>query len=521
LEGETSQTIQPELLHQRALPDLGDNIKCGNSLVAPDFYKQHQIPMFDDEERYHLNVFNWEDEFPDIFKAGGFDVVIGNPPWGALLSEAELEYLRQKNRNIIVRMIDSFMYFVHQGSRKLNTNGYFGMILPDVVLYQTDNQKLREFILSNFKIHSILNMGDVFKKVIRPSCILIFEADRSVKQVIETADFSEMSKADKATEIRNKTRFTDLAQEKLRAVPGSLFVTANVAHYSIWTTVNSAQHQKLGDLVDEDGIQRGVSPDLKEAFLVDAKTAKRAGLEKHALRKVLTGGKQVKRYFIDYPDLLLIYTQRETNVRDLPNIRAYIDQFKHQITCKEVKQHKHSLYALHRARDENIFLKKKKLFGVITEDEIVLALDEHQTFATDGLYVFNVREEVSTQYVMGILNSRLFVFIYRLLALESGRVLAQVKPTVLAQLPIRTIDFANHNDKVSHDQMVSLVEQRLELHKRLAIANTPQEKNSSERQIAANDTQINGLVYDLYGLTADEIKIVENGHRRDEGLSGG
>ena len=110
---------------------------------------------------------------------------------------------------------------------------------------------------------------------------------------------------------------------------------------------------------------------------------------------------------------------------------------------------------------------------------------------------------------------------YRLLALESGRVLAQVKPTVLAQLPIRTIDFANRNDKVSHDQMVSLVEQRLELQKRLAIANTPQKKNLFERQIAANDTQINGLVYDLYGLTADEIKIVENGHRHDEGLSGG
>ena len=82
---------------------------------------------------------------------------------------------------------------------------------------------------------------------------------------------------------------------------------------------------------------------------------------------------------------------RDPNVRALPNIRAYIDQFKDRITCKEVKQHKHSLYALHRARDEKLFLKKKKLVGVITEDEVVLALDEHQTFATDGLYLFRVR----------------------------------------------------------------------------------------------------------------------------------
>ena len=61
---------------------MGDNIKCGNSVIAPDFYQQQQMTMFDDEERYHLNVFDWEKEFSDIFKTGGFDAVIGNPPLG-------------------------------------------------------------------------------------------------------------------------------------------------------------------------------------------------------------------------------------------------------------------------------------------------------------------------------------------------------------------------------------------------------------------------------------------------------
>jgi type I restriction-modification system DNA methylase subunit len=509
LEGETSQTVQLELLHERALPDLGDNIKCGNSLIAPDFYQQQQISLFDHEERYRINVFDWKSEFPDIAKTGGFDAVIGNPPWGALLSEAELEYLRRHNRNIIVRMVDSFMYFVYQGSGKLNAHGYFGMILPDVVLYQTDTQKLREWILNEFTIHRILNMGDVFKKVTRPSSILIFQSGRPAHQVIEVADFSHVGKFEKASKMADQSQFSSVMQDKLLSVPGSLFVTANIAHYSIWTKISGVQHKKLEELVDEDGIQRGVSPDLKEAFLVDAKTAKQERLETHALRKVVTGGRQVKRYFIDYPDLLLIYTRRDTNVRELPNIRAYIDQFKDQITCKEVKQHKHSIYALHRARNENIFIKRKKLLGVITEDEIVIALDERLTFATDGLYVFGLREDVSTQYVMGILNSRLFVFIYRLLALESGRVLAQVKPTVLAQLPIRAIDLGNRQDKAQYDRVIQHVDDRLALHKQLAIAKTPQEKSSLERQITANDAQINGLVYCIYSLTSEEIQTVE------------
>src|SRR5437867_2343974 len=77
-------------------------------------------------------------------------------------------------------------------------------------------------------------------------------------------------------------------------------------------------------------------------------------------------------------------------------------------------------------------------------------------------------------------------------------------------LPIRPIDHSDHADKFRHDQMVKLVEQMLQLHKRLSAAKTPQENTSLERQIAATDTQIDRLVYDLYGLTEAEIKIVEN-----------
>jgi type I restriction-modification system DNA methylase subunit len=509
LEGETSQTIQPELLHQRALPDLGDNIKCGNSLIGPDFYDHAQLDIFDDEERYRLNAFDWKSEFPEIINKGGFDAVIGNPPWGALLTEPELEYLREKNRDVIVRMIDSFMYFVHQGSMKLSEGGYFGMILPDVLMYQTDNQKLREYIVDNFAVHCIVNMGDVFKKVTRPACILTFQAEKPVKQVIEVADYSQMPKIEKAGAMGAGARFTKLPQWRIRGIPGSLFVTANVADYSIWAAIGKVKNHKLQELVDEDGIQRGVSPDLKEAFLVDRKSAKALGLEMSILRPVLTGGKQVKRFFIEDSDLLLIYTQRDTNFREIPNIRAYIDGFKGKITCKEVLQKKHSIYALHRARDEQIFTKKRKVLGVITEDEIVVALDEHQTFATDGLYLFGVRDGVDARYLMGVLNSRLFVFVYRLLAIESGRVLAQVKPTVIGALPIRDIDPDNGEEREKHDRMVRLVEDRMVLQNRFSRATAPHEKTALQRQIIVNDTQINDLVYGLYDLSAEEVQTIE------------
>ena len=83
LEGESQQTLERQLLlyHERALPDLASNIKCGNSLIGPDFYDGQQLTLFDEEERYRINVFDWNAEFPAIMKAGGFDAVIGNPPY--------------------------------------------------------------------------------------------------------------------------------------------------------------------------------------------------------------------------------------------------------------------------------------------------------------------------------------------------------------------------------------------------------------------------------------------------------
>jgi type I restriction-modification system DNA methylase subunit len=83
LEGESEQTLATQLrfYHERALPDLGRNIKCGNSLIGPDFYQQTEMRLLDDEQRYRINVFDWNAEFSEIMRAGGFDAVIGNPPY--------------------------------------------------------------------------------------------------------------------------------------------------------------------------------------------------------------------------------------------------------------------------------------------------------------------------------------------------------------------------------------------------------------------------------------------------------
>lgn len=506
LEGENRTTMarERELFGNdiAILPPLETNIKCGNSLIASDF---SLLP----DDLVCVHAFDWTVQFPAIFKAGGFNVIIGNPPWGSLLSESELEYLREHHREIIVRMVDSFMYFTHVSIERLKIGGSFGMILPDVVLYQKDTQRMREFFIQKTSLTHICNMGNVFDQVTRPACIIVCSKVINSKQIVKVADFALISKEEKPKRINDNTNYAGLEQSRISKFPGFSFKTSGFENYSLWDRISSCPNQKLADLVDEDGIQRGVSPDLKEAFLVNRETAKEWKLETDKLRPILTGGKHVKRYDIERPDLLLIYTGRDDDIRRFPNIRAYIDQFKKQITCKEVKQGKHSLYSLHRAREERIFLKPRKLCGVITEDEIVLALDDQRTFATDGLYLFGLKPSVNARYIMAVMNSRLFVLIYRQLSFEEGRALAQVKPTLLATLPIRTIDFTNPSERLRHNRLVALADKMLALVPKLRAARSDSAWATLQNAITATDQQIDALVYELYGLTEKEIDLVE------------
>lgn len=137
LEDENSETIRKQLalFHERVLPDLGNNIKCGNSLIGPNFYEGQQMSLLGEEDMYRVNVFDWEAEFSEIMQDGGFDAVIGNPPYiriQAMKEWAPLEVEFYKKRYIAANKgnYDIYVVFVEKGLNLLNGRGRFGFILP-------------------------------------------------------------------------------------------------------------------------------------------------------------------------------------------------------------------------------------------------------------------------------------------------------------------------------------------------------------------------------------------------------
>jgi type I restriction-modification system DNA methylase subunit len=157
LEGLNEHEIQEELFAERALPDLSKSIKCGNSLISNDFYLQTDLELTDDEKT-KVNCFNWEDEFKDIFKAGGFDVVIGNPPYVNAKTLVEL-YKEERNYlsvstkyNCLHQKWDLYIAFIEKSIQLLCNKGYLSMIIPYPFLNQNYGTLLRRDIAEHHKI---------------------------------------------------------------------------------------------------------------------------------------------------------------------------------------------------------------------------------------------------------------------------------------------------------------------------------------------------------------------------------
>jgi hypothetical protein len=147
-----------------------------------------------------------------------------------------------------------------------------------------------------------------------------------------------------------------------------------------------------------------------------------------------------------------------------------------------------------------------------TADRIIAAIDYKGIWFGRSIIAMLLKPNsaYAPEYFLGILNSKYFEYHYDTLTAESGRVFAQVKLAKVNQLPIRIINFSDSSDRTAHDRMTILVKKMLSDHERRSEAKTPHAKTVLERQIASHETEIDKLVYMLYGLTEVDIANVES-----------
>ena len=179
LEGENEAARQEAVIDEsgeQILPDLGGNIKCGNSLIASDFYAGADLTEVDKEELYRVNPFDWESKagFGEIMAEGGFDAVIGNPPYvrQEILGKTFKGYAKQKYETY-AGTADLYTYFIERGVKLLNEDGLFGIIVANKWMRARYGKPLRTW-LKKQAIREIVDFGDlpVFEQATTYPCIL-------------------------------------------------------------------------------------------------------------------------------------------------------------------------------------------------------------------------------------------------------------------------------------------------------------------------------------------------------------
>lgn len=512
LEGENEQTISQQLkmFHERALPDLGSNIKCGNSLIGPDFYDGKQLSLLDDEEKNRINVFDWKKEFKEIMDGGGFDAVIGNPPWvrQELLADSK-EYFRD-HYTVHHGAADLYSYFIERSIMLVRKRGLFSFIIPNKWMRASYGEALRRWLKLQ-GLSEIVDFGDlrVFEKATTYPCI-IRVVQGQVDKYISVAQIDTLAGLNLQNFVRDRSYSVDLAN-----LPEGGWALATEYSSSILSKM-FASSVPLGDYVHGE-ICRGVVSGYDDAFTINDDTRKKllqSGKRSEELIKPYVMGRDVQRYGVLPQHRFLIFTRRGVNIDSYPAIRSYLEQFKTKLMPRprdykgaEWAGRKPGPYKWYEIQDSVEYfaeLEKTKIVYLKFQVNPAFTLD------ADGFYPNSAVWAIPTddKYLLGVLNSRVgwFLVSQTCTRIQNGY---QLIWDYFKNIPIRSINLSDRTDRSRHDRMVQLVEQMLSLHKQLPAAKTEQEKTVIQRQIDATDKQIDQLVYELYGLTEEEIKIVE------------
>jgi hypothetical protein len=453
------------MFRERALPDLGSNIKCGNSLIGPDYYEGHQLSLLDDEEEmYRVNVFDWNshiDGFGKIMKSGGFDAVIGNPPYGAWFTSQEGTYFT-KHYDVFSGARDVYACFLEKGLNMTNPkDGKLSYIVPSAWLGGPDYVALRHRLLRERMEYLVLLPFDVFSSAYIDTAIVVIAAQpRKAEDIVCTYTYAKHDKITTMSLIDSD--YGMLAQREWLDIPDYKFVL-DPGGLRLLHRLHTECNRVFGDVAL---IKRGVLFD--KSLLTDAPTTDRS-----------------HPYFEGD-----VYRYQTRLVLD--KCIEFGDEMKER--PKEFKWFEGTRILLRR---------------LVNRRQQMMASLANDTFITNkNLYTVipNVNN-TDIRLLLSILNSSLMSFLYISQVTQAQKDdFPQVTIKDVVSLPFINLEAEGTS---ASSTIIRLTDQMLDMNKRLTAANVEQEITVLKRQIEATDRQIDALVYELYGLTEEEIALVE------------
>lgn len=545
LENESDATGRQTLMFSaggRILPDLSDNIKWGNSLIGSDFFRGEQMTLFDNEDLLKVKPFNWDsaDGFPAIMTDGGFDAVIGNPPYirSQSLGGEQREYYKSRYESA-TRTYDIYVLFVERAISIMSGSGKSGFILPNKFFTTDYGVGIRRVLAQKRLVDRIVDFEDaqVFSQAGTYTTLLFLSHDGSLAP--EYVALGYQHRKDSSPGLAEHLSSPNLRFEPLPITDdGSRWTLAPGERGRLLLRL-----QKKFSIFDElkPHVFQGLKTSADKIYLVSLKKDGQSGLctvinglgesatiERQILKPVVKG-ENVKRFAIsNIGQLFIIYPYfRATNGKaelldpehladEFPRTWEYLNEYRAELGARDKGKwsKQKNWYAYARSQNIVTFLGKKYMLPYMST-RLQIALDNHNDLffvnITTGGYGlrFELRPHHDS-FWLGLLNSNLLNWCAKQMTNRFRGGYFAMNKQALERLPIRTIDFANPEDVQMHDEMVKLVDEMLERQRQLPNS-TGEGRRITEALIETVDGEIDALVYKLYGLSDDEVAIVEGG----------
>lgn len=469
--------ILKALVPKNKLPLLTDHMKVGNSLI--------------DDNKITDKAFNWNKEFPEVFKGKnlGFDVIIGNPPyvgWSkSKQSRTEKDYYEKRFKEIYSGKNDLFYYFIQQSIELLKQGGKFSFIVSRYFLESIYAKKLRNYILKNTKIISIVDFREekIFKEAGVHTCILVLEKNKNNKKNNIQIILNKLS-----------TKSFSIPQKSL----------SNSDIWQLQELENSAIIQKIINMgkpiTNYLDIKDTALSALDSVYIVDKEFVEIKKLEKPFLKKFINSKDIREPYYYEKPQKYFIHIGKKSDLSQYPKLNSYIQKNKELIYERNKKRKENLGLGLARSM-MNYSWDQPKIFCPSRAQENRFIFDDNKMIGSrhNTTVLFN-KSKVDVRYFVGLLNSKLFGFYFKIKSKKMGKSYEYL-PEYLNKLFIRV-------DK--EELIIEIVKQIIKFKKQVYTTIINSDKwYKLKGEIEKLDEQINKMVYKLYDLTDEEIKSVE------------
>ena len=488
------------------LPTLRDNIRLGNSLI-------------EDSSVAGYKAFVWKDEFKEIVKQGGFNVVIGNPPYIRVqtANPSEKEYL-SKTYVGAKGKYDIYTLFIERALTLLRENGVFSFIVPNKFTQTKYGEDLKEYILRNYTLSQFIDFGDlrVFKEVTTYPCIVVIkrlDQDQKIGRYVRVKQLTPEILQSVSREIERghhedeeftcfKFRQQDLNKENWSFLSGEL--------RKIYDKISRSSSEKLSDITDKN-IQGFITGDNDSFIFGPEETPK----IESALFKKIPKARNVQKYALFDGGYRVLYTNAKdkaplslSELQRYPKTYQYLKERsstlkKRKFFGKQMSEFEEWWQLVH-PLDFKYFEQPKIITPNLSSDNRFV-FDEEGFFIEHDCYIITLKDKGNYKFVVALLNSKAVEFFFKQTSPMFSGGYYKYHTQYLNNIPIPK---AEERIKV---KIIDLVDDIIQATKQLLALSErkPDEKAALEKKIGRLDAEINEVVYTLYGITNEEKKIIE------------